>query len=281
MAFYWTRWIKSTLLTFLICCAHLGFAQPGDPLEKSKTYAKHLYNSGDYLEAIRELEKIQFQAPADEIALPLLSAYRKSSQHQIGIKRFNQIYADKEALNPELSMEFAQYLFEMGFYKDSYDFLLSHSDPNDTKTITMLSICAAQLFDYDAARKHLEGLDEKNNKRTSIEALLLKHQTQKKKSPLVAGALSTIIPGLGKVYTGHWKDGLISFVFIATSTWQSYVGFKNNGLQSVYGWIFGTIGTGFYLGNIYGSARSAQRKNKSYITRSLADFEKLYHNYFN
>ena len=82
------------------------------------------------------------------------------------------------------------------------------------------------------------------------------------KSPFLAGAFSTIIPGSGKFYTGDWKDGIISLVMVSAIAYQAYRGFDRAGVSSVYGWIYGTIAAGFYLGNIYGSVKSAQRYNK-------------------
>ena len=44
-------------------------------------------------------------------------------------------------------------------------------------------------------------------------------------------------------------------------TWQSYAGFNKNGIESGYGWVFGTLATGFFIGNIYGSAKAANTRN--------------------
>ncbi|NJK95022.1 MAG: hypothetical protein HC830_14870 [Bacteroidetes bacterium] len=77
----------------------------------------------------------------------------------------------------------------------------------------------------------------------------------------LALTFSVVIPGAGKAYSGYWKDGLISLMFVAATGWQSYRGFDRNGSSSVSGWIWGSISTGFYLGNIYGSFKSAKRFN--------------------
>jgi TM2 domain-containing membrane protein YozV len=77
------------------------------------------------------------------------------------------------------------------------------------------------------------------------------------KSPLLAGLLSVVIPGLGKVYAGHPTDGLLSLISIATFTYASYDGFSSGGSSSTRGWVFGALASGLYLGNIYGSALSA------------------------
>ena len=83
------------------------------------------------------------------------------------------------------------------------------------------------------------------------------------KSPVKAGILSTMLPGSGRVYTNDWKNGLLGFLFIAGTGWQSYSRFKKSGISSVGGWIYGGLSVGFYLGNIYGSVVSAKKYNRS------------------
>ena len=80
----------------------------------------------------------------------------------------------------------------------------------------------------------------------------------KHRSPFLAGTFSTLIPGMGKAYSGRWKDGLIALVFIGGTGFQAYRGFDKKGVKSVYGWIMGSLCVGFYMGNIYGSAKAAK-----------------------
>jgi hypothetical protein len=44
--------------------------------------------------------------------------------------------------------------------------------------------------------------------------------------------------------------------------WQAYRGFSKSGKNSVYGWVFASLATGFYIGNIFGSHKSAKKYNK-------------------
>lgn len=81
------------------------------------------------------------------------------------------------------------------------------------------------------------------------------------KSPFKAGLFSTLVPGSGRFYTKDWKNGILSFLFIAGTGWQSYSRFKKNGASSAGGWIYGGLSLGFYLGNIYGSVFSAKKYN--------------------
>lgn len=80
----------------------------------------------------------------------------------------------------------------------------------------------------------------------------------KRKSPLVAGLLSAIVPGMGKVYAGNTGQGLASFLscglFGAIAFENSFrLGYTHP--QTLF--FMGVFGA-FYIGNIWGSAVSVQ-----------------------
>lgn len=84
------------------------------------------------------------------------------------------------------------------------------------------------------------------------------------KSGFLAGTLSAIIPGLGKIYAGKTKQGLVSFfpiVFLGLQAYEVYAS-KNGGLKSP--WFIANAGlfAVFYVGNIWGSALSVSVKRK-------------------
>ncbi|HXJ21993.1 MAG TPA: hypothetical protein VMT03_17350 [Polyangia bacterium] len=87
--------------------------------------------------------------------------------------------------------------------------------------------------------------------------LLRRYQTLPRKSPWVAGALSAVIPGLGRVYIGRWPDGLMSFLLVGLTAGVAAQGFYEDGRDSVRGWILGSIAALLYVGNVYGSAVGA------------------------
>ncbi len=79
------------------------------------------------------------------------------------------------------------------------------------------------------------------------------------KSPVLAGILSTIVPGLGKVYTQNYSDGFFAALLTGLFGYIAYTDFKAD--HQVRGWIFTGVAALFYAGNIYGSAASAQIYN--------------------
>jgi len=92
------------------------------------------------------------------------------------------------------------------------------------------------------------------------------------KNSILAGGLSAIIPGSGKIYCEQNNDGLYSFILVALSGYLSWDGFNDNGINSVKGWVFGTIGGVLYFGNVYGSVIAAKLFNKKQLENYLDGF---------
>lgn len=88
-------------------------------------------------------------------------------------------------------------------------------------------------------------------------ALVERAAHRRRRSPWVAGALSAVVPGLGRVYIGRWKDGLMSAILVGLPAGFAANGFADNGVKSVRGWLLGTMATALYVGNVYGSAVGA------------------------
>lgn len=75
----------------------------------------------------------------------------------------------------------------------------------------------------------------------------------KKKSPLVGGLLSAIVPGAGKVYAGRKGNGIYTFLISGLMAAQSIEAYKKDGPQSARFIIYSSLFTSFYIGNIWGS----------------------------
>ena len=58
-------------------------------------------------------------------------------------------------------------------------------------------------------------------------------------------------------------------VLVGATGIQAYRGFNEKGVKSAYGWIFGGFGAGLYLGNIYGSFKSAKDFNHKHENELL------------
>ncbi len=203
-----------------------------------------------------------FMAPDNiEVRKNLILSYRKSNQFTQGLNRIKEWYPDliqdKAIFQENIKLNLLN-----GGFTDALHSLEKHSLlPPGEKNYYQLSGMVLQK-NWQGATKFIDiyqdlpwpGFTELCN-------LVQQHELIKFRKPGKALALSVVIPGLGKVYSKDWKDGLISFLFVATNVFQAYRGFSKDGISSVYGWIFGTLSFGFYAGNLYGSWKSAKDFN--------------------
>lgn len=129
------------------------------------------------------------------------------------------------------------------------------------------------------AEKELMGCSLIANPNRQLYDAILNYRKYPKKSPVIAVGMSAIIPGSGKVYTGYWKDGLIALSFTALTAWQSYRGFSKKGSKSAIGWIYGAASFSFYIGNLFGSGKSAHMYNLRRKQDLFNETDKILHSY--
>jgi TM2 domain-containing membrane protein YozV len=106
--------------------------------------------------------------------------------------------------------------------------------------------------------------------------LLRRYDALPRKSPLLAGALSAVVPGLGRVYLGRWPDGLLSFLLIGTTGTLAAQGFYEEGRGSVRGWILGGVAALLYAGNVYGSAVGAVVQRREAEDALMQEVDRAY-----
>jgi len=146
---------------------------------------------------------------------------------------------------------------------------------NNTSDIIALQYLAhyALSAKVDSFRLLMDVFKFENDTLESAEFMLfLKASSYKKrikhKKPWLAGAMSTILPGSGRIYAGKSREALTSFIPIATLGAQVAEGLWKPGLPNAHFYVFAPIAAVFYASNIYGSARAAKRTN----AESLQEF---------
>lgn len=84
------------------------------------------------------------------------------------------------------------------------------------------------------------------------------------KSPFLAGVMSAIVPGSGKIYAGRFGEGLSTFFAVTALGAVTYENYKKSGLKNIYTIGFGSVFTAFYIGNIWGSTLSVKIVNDEF-----------------
>ncbi len=221
-----------------------------------EAFANFLFDSDLFEFAAEEYERLHFYDPYQLNYLQkLLRCYGKlDASHEIGI-RISQL----QLPNKDLVVEYCHLLMRHERSMDALTLFLGHKSKFDEMEQSKMNY---KLMVSSRQWDELLDIYTKKVPSTEFQSIHSQIQNRKRKSPGLAATLSAIIPGTGRFYSRDYKDGLISMVFIAGSAYQSYRRFKKQGIESVGGWFFGAVSLGYYIGNIYGSYRSAKSFNK-------------------
>ncbi|MDQ3192432.1 MAG: hypothetical protein M3Q58_12635 [Bacteroidota bacterium] len=87
----------------------------------------------------------------------------------------------------------------------------------------------------------------------------------KRKSPLLAGLMSSVIPGSGKYYAGYRGQAIAAFIPVVTLAGVATENYFRGGPQSIQFIAFASLFSLFYVGNIWGSVLSVKiKRNELY-----------------
>jgi len=231
--------------------------------ESIKKFADHLFCEGDYLRAIEQYDLIYQNPDNDTIEFKVMLGYS-----ELGL------YSKSNAL-------FESCNYESIFYPDCYLLSLKNElilekhefeypsipsfDSSQWKSFGRLFAISMLYSDEPVVPKE-EFLPIFDKEEQSTVSLLYDYRFEPPyKSPSLAGILSAIIPGSGKMYVGEWGDGITALLTTSLFAFLAYDNFRADHMTRA--WIFTGLGAFFYAGNIYGSVASAQ------IFNARIDFE--------
>ena len=239
-----------------------------------RKFADYLYNQGDYLHAAGEYQRYAFIAPQDADAiLPRIAAsYRLGGRVDQAIRYLSTILQQRP-ISDQARYELGASYFWIQDYDESHHVLeesqgLFEDENYIAKSQLLMGLNYLMQKRWDMASQHLNELQTSTMAPEFRESARLHRQYAEdgkrlsSKSPLLAGVLSTFLPGTGRLYVGRPNDAILTVFLLGLMGWQAYDGFSENGRSSRKSWTLGTLGGIFYLGNIYGSAVAAQVYNR-------------------
>jgi hypothetical protein len=245
------------------CCFSPLVSQNLYDLNASKSFAKYLIKTQQFSLAALELERLVYLEPNnDSLKKDLIKSYSYTKAYDLALNRLNRFEDNPINLDSTLAELYIYNLMASKKFDAAYNFLNNPIRVSNNKKQYYLGFSYLLIPEFKKAGKYILENAPKNDLLKPLKLLSDEANHAKRKSPPLAAIMSTVIPGTGKIYTGDWKDAIISMITIGFSGYQAYRGFKIKGTEKPMGWIFGSIATGFYLGNIYGSNKSAKRYNK-------------------
>lgn len=277
-----TQFNKILILILFSITAQNALAQQNLlDFDSSLKFARYLTTTQQLNFASQEYERINFLWPNDSvIILELTQTYRLNKQ----CEKLNPSY---ELLSKEnrlfkkvdFTKEYLRFSMTCRTDDKNYRGLISYLTPEEQTFYTSgyfwVNKQYDSLFNYYSREKDLLARANIN-----LHDLTNSFIGQKYKSPFLASMMSTILPGSGKAYSKRWGDAFISFLFVGTNSYASYRAFKKKGINSVNGWIFGSLAVSFYSANIWGSAKAAKNYNSRIKDKFQVDAENIIYNSF-
>jgi hypothetical protein len=254
--------IHVCLMVIFVSSASPSFSQcsPGCDLR----FIDHLVNIGNYKEALYLLDSTDCSSDRmnDSVnylrgwSLYSLKSLPASSESLLKVTPMSDFYLK--------SHFFAAYNYaHTGSYNDALK-ILADIDVRTEKLISLKNYETAGIYllqgnisKYDDLFPQINrDLYEISESLDNLQKISIDFKNHRKKSPVIAGILSGVVPGSGKFYAGK-KGGAISS-FLATAglgliTWENW---RKSGSKSFGTIVFGSAFAVSYIANIWGAVVS-------------------------
>ncbi len=250
-------------LLFLLLMARTGFAQTKSELP----FIEHLINKGHYNEVIHLIDKdslSQEHGPRD--SLNYFKGWAHYSLKNLEQSTTSFLKVGKDSPFYLKSRFFAGYnqIFLENYTEATK--IISQLDIQDEPNLSLVNFQLSGINmlqgNWLKAKEQLLEVNPNNatlhQQAAALEQICREQETHRSKSPLLAGLMSGIIPGSGKIYAGKTGEGIASM--IATTgfgliAWENH---RKLGIASVKTIFFGGLFAASYFSGIYGSVISVK-----------------------
>lgn len=242
-----------------------------DTLKDDSTFLfiKKLVNNQYYREALLEIMRLEFQLNTFNIDLFInkVICLKAIGEYEKALFEYENRCPAKYKSNTELAYQIALIQYRLQNYDQA---LQSNSvaleSCTDTfckpKIILLNGLLYANKDEWQNSMQSYKSLSLFDSyKQLSNANFLLSEKAirLKNKSPSLAAVLS-IIPGAGYAYTGHKQTAISALLVNGLLAYATYTNFKNENYGM--GALTSVFNLSFYIGNIYGAAKSAKRFNE-------------------
>lgn len=255
--------------------------------ESQYGYGKYLFYDNDFKRAISELKKASYfhdfvgYKKADSINYLIGISYYKIKNYS----RSNRYLA----LIPNIdSLLYGKAVFQLSknyiLNNDCDSAILYCKSVSEDKLLKMQSekltfILASSYLLLHKAESASEELQRANLTGSKLFNYCTELENFRPKSPFVAGSLSAIIPGTGKIYTNNLEHGLVTMFAVGLLGFRTVLEYNRGGINSAGFITFGVLLLITYTANIIGSAVSAKLYNEKHynkIDSKVLDFVNEY-----
>lgn len=237
------------------------------------TFIKYLISRGDFGEALFLLNDVDVTVPvlADSVyyfkgwTLYQQKALLSSASYFLAVSDESQLY-------PKSRLFGAYNLAHSGQYMQAKEAIGQFNSQNQDlyEAISNFQLSGIALLERDmSAFTELSGnYSGRYNAFAAQEQHMVRHFNmlinRKTQSPVIAGMLSAVVPGLGKIYAGKRGEGIAGFLYTMALGATAYDFYRRGGGNSILFIVSGSIASIFYIGNIWGSVTAVHRTNREF-----------------
>ncbi len=226
-----------------------------------RKFADFLFCDRDYLRAALEYERILGISGDDTLRFKIGLSYSCTGKYDYAIKNFSGInYTSFYYDNSKLE------ILKSNFLMNNFAGLRTYYRNTFLKKVKNFREEGKKLFNFSYLFTD-EPLPEEDeflspfemNEREQLTAFYNWKNDPPYKSGAIAGIMSAVIPGSGKMYAGEVSDGIVALLVTGVAAFFAYDNFRAG--HTTRAWIFTGLTAFFYGGNVYGSVAAAQVHN--------------------
>ncbi|MEW6259544.1 MAG: tetratricopeptide repeat protein [Thermodesulfobacteriota bacterium] len=282
------------LLVLWLCTVGIGQAQPNesslvgilDP-DGQYAFAMDYYRNGDHHRAVSEFDRFVHFFPDDprveSAMLFAAQALHREGRASDALKRYRQIverYSGSQSA-VRAGFESADCLMDMNEPGEAKALLLKMAETASSGDIRDEALYRTLWIDVSNARFSEAGrlageigpIGKERYRIPDLQERLDQAGDISRKDPTLSGFLS-ILPGAGYAYCERYRDAAVAFFLNVAFIAATVEAFRDG--NDALGCLVGFVGSGFYMGNIYGGVNAAEKYNRNairvFIERTASDF---------
>jgi hypothetical protein len=229
-------------------------------------FVKHLDEHKLYQEELYYLNTLHKKlVPQDSIHFLYAKFYLKQKNDSLFFKHYKLSYAlfNKD----QKAHRYIDYYFLKHLYNQSQHVWFNElSALNDTNNLELIGF-------YNTLALPENSTFQLNS---NLKGEIKKYNVLSKKSPIMAGCLSAVMPGLGKLYGQRPNSAALTFFSHAIFAAQSIESIKKLGIKNGYSIFSISLFSMFYISNIYGSFTDLKKQKIQSKKQLLINAEKYF-----
>jgi len=221
-------------------------------------FAKSLEDEGDFYRAIGQWKELRFETTDSEVfwdaSQHILVDLWRARQYDLGLSELQSLYTKPLAHQSNRRNDLITWkgLFQ---YKLSR-FAEAEFSFSQASAQVYVGLVQARAGRLEAAKSSWQGISLPDPTAFQVDY----------RNTFLAAGLSSIVPGSGQLYAGHWYDGAQALAFcgfFGLSTYGTYLYDSKYSPNFLLTALVGGVSAVFYASNVYGAHKTAEYFNQN------------------